>query len=113
MGTYLKFFKLFESTCKILDIKYHATKDNNQSEEHLLAVCNEIGELENSIEESHNTIEMIHEAAAVAISKAPEKEDEIMEVFKPRIEFFQEKLRNKVRGCSFFKKKKDNMYMIT
>lgn len=101
MGTYLKFFRLLESTCKILDIKFNASKEN-QNEENLLAVCSEIGDLEKKIEENHETVEMIQEAAALAISKDPEREDEIMAVFKPRIEFFQAKLKSRVCFYIFF-----------
>lgn len=95
----MKFFNLLESTCKILDIKYNALKED-QDEENLLAVYSEICDLEKSIEKNQGTIEMIHEAAAIAISKEPENEKNIMAIFKPRIDFYQNTLKNKV--CRVF-----------
>lgn len=86
LGIYLKFFRLLESACKVLDIKYNAPKEN---ENDLPAVCIDIGELERNIEVNHKTIDMIHETAALSISKDPEREEEIMTVFRIRIQFFR------------------------
>lgn len=56
----------------------------------------EIDELQQAIEEHQSTIELIQEAAAMEITKDPENEDKIVETFKPRCEYFKDKIELKV-----------------
>lgn len=57
---------------------------------------NTIQELESSIKDLETTIELIYDAIASNLSKFPEKTKEIENVYKPRIDWHQGKISEKV-----------------
>lgn len=85
-----------EKECQIFDIKINAKLQPTNAEIEVIQVYNKISHLEEDIKEHHNTLDLIQEAITMQISKSPEKEDEILEVYKPRTDFFSKKIIEKV-----------------
>ena len=62
----------------------------------MIRTYNTIQELESSIKGLATIIELIHDAVASNLSKMPEKAKEIETVYKPRIDWHQKKISEKV-----------------
>lgn len=62
----------------------------------MIETYQELTELEQNISEASEVIEMIHEAVTCNIARDPEKEEEIKEIYEPRLKFFEAKISEKV-----------------
>lgn len=106
LGSYLKFFNMLKSQSRIIDFKIMALTryDNKLSEKKIqtaITSYQEIIDMEQGIQKCEETIELIQEAAASTISKTPEKEDDILSVFQPRVDYFVNKIKEKVCIINF------------
>ena len=73
--------------------------NENETCDDLLTSFDRIGELQQQICQCQSTIKMIEESIAVHLSKNPEEEDNILETFKPKINFYFQKIKSKVSNC--------------
>jgi len=99
LGTSLKIFNLLEMHCKLLDLKLYYNdekRDTTQDINETIQAYQQITTFEESIDSHQSTIEMIEEAMSFEISKDPENEDNIIDIFKPRIDHFINKIKSKV-----------------
>lgn len=63
--------------------------------ENTVVAYHQIEQLKNGIEHCQETIDLIHEAIAVELSKEPEKEEEIIQTFATRLQHFGEKIKQR------------------
>lgn len=102
LGTYLKFFRLLEQQCHILDFKLAGTSailNKKISEEEYNKIENrriELINLEKQIEDTEETIHLISNAVEIEILKSETPYEEIVNIYEPRIQFFNKKLDSKV-----------------
>ena len=82
-----------EKECKIIDLKI--TVKTDEAEE-VIECYEKLEVLQKDINNHINTIEQIQESAAIEISKNKEKEEEITDIFKFRIDHFYELIKLKV-----------------
>ena len=97
----MKFFNFLEAECYSLDFKVAALTQSGKglSDDNIKMMIknyNTIQELESSIKDLETTIELIHDAVASNLTKFPEKAKDIENVYKPRIDWHQEKISEKV-----------------
>jgi len=81
---------------KIMTMTRNTDKLNEEEIEKAITAYHQIIDMEQGIEKCQETIELIQEAAAMAISKTPEKEEEIISVYQPRVDYFVNKIKEKV-----------------
>ena len=62
----------------------------------VMAAYSQIEDLQQQISQCQTKIEMIEEAMAIHLSKEPNNEENITPTFKPRMEFYFEKIKTKV-----------------
>ena len=56
----------------------------------------ELIQFEQQVEKYHETLDLIHDTVACEIMKDPTKEQDVKQVFNPRIEHFRNKIRTVV-----------------
>lgn len=78
-----------------MDLKIISLKNTNEHS-NIDELVEQITQLETDINLHQETIEMIQEAATLAISTTPEEEEKILNIYTPRIRHFQELIIKKV-----------------
>lgn len=102
LGCYLKFFNMLEFESHLLDVKIAGelglrNKTLNQKEYNdFIRSQKQIRELELRAQDIHETIELMTTAVHSYVLKDPENEANILKIFAPRFEHFNEKLLEKV-----------------
>ena len=94
---------MLEEPCHILDFKISValTKETNNILDGNFAATfiesqTKIRDLEYLVADYHNKIDLVHEALGLQILKSPEKEREMQNIYRPRLEHLNQKLLEKV-----------------
>lgn len=90
---------MLEASSQIVDLKIQA-KTTDGDEATIMNTYNLIQDLEDKITDNVKTIDLIEEAMAIQLTKAENEENRIqaiLDVYKPRIDHFNEKIVEKVK----------------
>ena len=102
LGSYLKFFKMMQFRCHLLDVKMAGelgmqNKTLNREEfDKFVASQSNIKLLEQQVADIAETIERMNCAYHKLLLENPEKEEEVTRVFDPRFKHFFQRLQEKV-----------------
>lgn len=103
LGSYLKFFKIMEFKCHLLDVKMAGelglqNKTINRAEfDAFVESQSRIKLLEQQLADCEETIEQMTLAYHSYLLKNPEKTEEINKIFEPRFKHYTERLKEKVK----------------
>ena len=98
----MKFFNLLEDTCHQIDVKIaghlalqNKTIDKSAFDEYI-SQQREIRQLEYIISDLSEKIDLVHDAIATNLIRTPEKEEDIRNMYTPRLKHLQDKKDVKV-----------------
>ncbi|XP_065640359.1 uncharacterized protein LOC124815901 isoform X2 [Hydra vulgaris] len=103
LGTYLKFFKIFEDECHLIDIKIAielALKDNMIGKVDFDKYVNmhiQSNLVKSVIEDCDNKIALLQDTISVKVLCEPDKTEEIRNLFTPRIIYYDLIKNNKIK----------------
>jgi len=93
---------MLEKECQIIDFKIAAktqlsTALDERELEEVINTYQIVEQLDKEIEEHDHTIDLIHAAIASQMQNHPENEEEIHDIFEPRLQHFVKMIETKVR----------------